>query len=546
MRTPVPRVGAAAPRALSAALAALVLLGPTAFAAGSPAADAARDGDLETLLALIRDGADVDAPANDGSTALLWASYASDLEMARALLAAGADPNVANDFGMTPLLQASRTGDAAMIGALLEAGADASLAHPEGATPLMAAARTGSTEAVKLLLDHGADPNAADAFQEQTPLMWAAVDGHTEVVDLLLAAGADPNRQARVSELTKRSINADFPTGGFTALMFAARNGHDEVVRRLVEAGANVNLKNGDGATAMMIAIVNDRLDLAAWLLEHGADPNDGSLYYAVEMRDATTDWYAHDGSRLRPDHPNEHSALDLIALLLEAGADPNQPFVGQLHSYSMCCDTYANASPFYRAAVAADLDALALMIEHGADLEWSPSRVADAGPGPNANVGKAPILVAMNGGQGVPPSGGPGDLRLGPPEFREPGTRDPAEAVRLLLAAGANPDAKTPDGDSALHVAVKSHRLDVIRALAEAGAALDVVDAEGRTPLQLAENPPEEPPPAAGAPPPNRGDATFDEMAGALRELMAAAGVPIEPYTPRTASADTAGDSVE
>ena len=38
-----------------------------------------------------------------------------------------------------------------------------------------------------------------------------------------------------------------------------------------------------------MIAIVNDRYDLAATLVELGADVNDGSLYHAVEMRDATT-----------------------------------------------------------------------------------------------------------------------------------------------------------------------------------------------------------------------------------------------------------------
>ena len=59
-------------------------------------------------------------------------------------------------------------------------------------------------------------------------------------------------------------------------------------------------MTNGDGATAMIIAIVNDRFDLAATLLELGADANDGSLYHAVEMHDATTDMRARDGSRLR------------------------------------------------------------------------------------------------------------------------------------------------------------------------------------------------------------------------------------------------------
>jgi arginyl-tRNA synthetase len=62
-------------------------------------------------------------------------------------------------------------------------------------------------------------------------------------------------------------------------------------------------------------------------------------------MRDATTDWFAKDGSKLRSDHDNELSALDLIDRLLAAGADPNEPFSGQMHSASMCCDTRANGT---------------------------------------------------------------------------------------------------------------------------------------------------------------------------------------------------------
>ena len=65
-------------------------------------------------------------------------------------------------------------------------------------------------------------------------------------------------------------------------------------------------------------------------------------------MHDATTDMRAHDGSRLRADHPNKLTALDLVKLLLDRGADPNKPFIGQLHSTTLCCDDEINASPFY------------------------------------------------------------------------------------------------------------------------------------------------------------------------------------------------------
>jgi ankyrin repeat protein len=512
--------------ALAAAL--LWTAGPLS-AADNPLADAARGGDLAKVREHIGAGADVNVPARDGSTALLWAAYHSDLEMVQALTAAGADADVANQFGVTPLLQASRTGDTAVIGALLDGGANIELTHPDGETPLMAASHAGRVDAVRLLLDRGADPNAADSFQQQTALMWAAAEGHTGVIDTLLAAGADPSAQARVTSLTERK-NADFPTGGFTALMWAVRNGHEDAVQRLVDAGADLDMTNGDGATATMIAIVNDRFDLAARLIELGAGVEDGSLYYAVEMRDATTDWYARDGSRLRPDHPNERTALDLIERLLEAGADPNQVFVGQMHSSSMCCDTSANATPFYRAAVAADVEALQLLLEHGADLEWTPARGAGSGPGANANVGRAPIMAAMNGGRGVPLSAGPGYTREGPPPFREPSNRTPADAVRVLLASGANADAVAPDGATALHQAVQARKLDIIRVLAEGGATLDALNRDGLTPLYLAENPLPEPElnPFGPARDPDR--ATPEEVAALLRELMQAAGLPVGP----------------
>ena len=174
--------------------------------------------------------------------------------------------------------------------------------------------------------------------------------------------------------------NADFPSGGFTALMWAARNGHEAVLRRLLERGADPTLTNGDGASATIIAIVNDRIRYRGDAAQHGADANDGALYHAVEMHDGTTDMYALDGTRLRADHPNRHTALDVIAQLIDRGADPDKPVVGQLHSTSLCCGPYRHRVAVLPRRDRPDVEVLKMMIARGADLEWNPSRHEGAG----------------------------------------------------------------------------------------------------------------------------------------------------------------------
>ena len=463
-----------------------------------PVAEAAKAGDRARVRRLVASGADVDTPTADGSTPVIWAVYNFDAETAADLVAAGADVNVPNDYGVTPLLQAARTGDARMTALLLDAGADPERAHPEGETPLMAAARAGSVRSVRRLIDRGADVNAVGGVGDQTALMWAAAEGHADVVDTLLLAGADPDVQARVTSLATRR-NADFPTGGFTALMWAARNGDEETVRRLADGGANLDLQNGDGASATMIAIYNDRFDTARTLIELGAGVDDGSLFTAVEMRRATTDQYAFDGSRLRPDHPNELTALNLIRLLLERGANPHRWFTGQFHSTSMPNSDRFSSTPFLRAAFAADVEALKVFVDHVSDLDAIPVVpddlwCHDAATGLlalscNPHPGRTATMLAITGGRGPDVTGGPAYFREGDVPYREPGSRRPEDALRVLLEAGASPDSAAPGGATLLHQAVRAGSLGMIRTLARFGADLERTDDDGLTALEAAEN---------------------------------------------------------
>ena len=189
-----------------------------------------------------------------------------------------------------------------------------------------------------------------------------------------------------------------------------------------------------------MVAIYNDRFDVAATLIELGSDVNDGSLYVAVEMRDATTDQFAFDGSRRRPDYPNKLTALDLMRILLERGADPNQRFQGQFHSTHMPNTDRFDNTPFFRAAVAADVEALKVMVGHGAKLDQTPpvEKEPERKPGDinvggrraNPNAGRTATYVAMTGGRGPAMTGGPAYIRDGAPPYREPGSRKPEEAL--------------------------------------------------------------------------------------------------------------------
>jgi hypothetical protein len=153
--------------------------------------------------------------------------------------------------------------------------------------------------------------------------------------------------------------------------------------------------------------------------------------------------------------------------------------------------------------------------------------------------------MVAMTGGRGPQMTGGPGYIRSGTVPYREPGSRKPLDAFVLLLKAGANPNAKGPDGSTLLHQAAAAANLDMIRALADAKVnfnepnkdgftALDV--AEGKRPAGAAEGGRRGGPPAGGGARGRggRGGTTPQDVAKLLRELM---GLPPAPPAPPAAA---------
>ena len=90
-------------------------------------------------------GVSIDAPAEDGSTALLIATNQSRVNQVRVLLELHANPNARDNNGWTPLLSAVDEGNTEIVNMLLAKGADAHMRAPwNGGDAVFFAERNGN------------------------------------------------------------------------------------------------------------------------------------------------------------------------------------------------------------------------------------------------------------------------------------------------------------------------------------------------------------------------------------------------------------------
>lgn len=107
------------------------------------------------------------------------------------LLRQGADPQALADGGRSALVGAAWRGRRGIVQLLLESGVDLRARDGEQRDALLWAAINGHGEMADDLLDLGANPNIRDG-DGSTPLIRAAWNGRHDIVRRLLAAGADP------------------------------------------------------------------------------------------------------------------------------------------------------------------------------------------------------------------------------------------------------------------------------------------------------------------------------------------------------------------
>jgi uncharacterized protein len=428
---------------------------------------------------------------------------ARDAAAVRALVRQKADVNTADVEGMTALHWAAHWNDLEAVETLLAAGAKATAANRYGVTPLHEAATAGNATMVNALLRAGADANAAYGDGE-TPLLTASRTGNVEAVQLLLEAGA--------------RVNAAEAFRGLTAVMYAAVENHGAVVRLLAAAGANVNARSKEytfqaltggaggiihdrpqgGVTALILAARQGARDAADALIAAGADVDAAEPQYGF--------------TALQTALFNGHYAL--ARLLIEKGADVND---GSLYiaieMRNLAKYTNRPNPPDTDQGVTA-MDVATLLLARGADANLAytkhvPPRQAQG----NINVapGSTPLyravravdiqavrmLLAAGANPGQPlkdgstplmAAAGLGAPRGGDEEVTDAADRsDPVDVMKVLVEKGADVNAANDLGMTAAHYAVQRGSEPIIEYLAGRGARFDVKNKQGRTPADLA-----------------------------------------------------------
>jgi ankyrin repeat protein len=413
---------------------------------------AAKRGDAAVVHKLLQAGVKANSTDAAGIPAINWAAFAGDPETIKLLLAAGADVGDKNSPGHQALLiymaegigrsyyfvrPQNESGAATqqspvelhdeVVRMFLNAGAGVNAQSPFGGTVLnLVIARSSydfSVEAIKMVLAAKADVNAQDERGE-TPLMMAVEKNSMEIAGMLLQAGA----RASVNFKDKR---------GRTALINASARYDGSslgLVKVLLSIGASANEVDADGQTALMLAAKSGSIEIVRALLKAGAGAS-------INFRDK-------DGQTALI-----HAVLDnwgrvpanahaVVGALIAAGA-----YVNLVDARGRTALMYAADSPEN-----SKLEMARALIAAGA---WV--NAADA-------EGLTPLMLASKTNSGM--------------------------IVEALLAAGAKAsvNAKDKKGRTALIYALSSsYDHTIVEALLDAGASVNDVDENGKTPLMMA-----------------------------------------------------------
>lgn len=499
---------------------------------------AAMNEDVEMAEMLLYAGANVKAATRLGAyTPVLLASKSGNALMVEMLLKASAEANSTTTIGMTPLMLAAVSGSPDAVRVLLDHGVEVNATEVKGRTALMFAAVNNRSKAIDVLMQHGADATlasnvvdvgaletaheaarrereeerktAAGATKAQGVAQNEGEKGGSNIVSKLFGwlpgIGEKKEQQGRPGPVFYRETFGDLVgvQGGMTALLLAARQGHQQAVGSILDAGVDVNeVSAGDKTSPLLIATINGHFDVAKFLLDHGADPNLASeingatpLYGAVNVQWAPKAFYPQPRAHLQ----QKMSHLDLMQALLDAGADPNVRLTKKVwysgYNRDKSSVNEQGATPFWRAAYAADIDAMRLLVAHGADPNISTKR-----PKPRRRTrdqekkdpsGLPPVPV---GGPSVTPLQAAAGVGYGKGFSANSHRFAPGGqllAVKYLVEEhGADVNAADHEGYRPIHCAAARGDNEMIFYLVSEGADVTVVSRRGQTTADMANGP--------------------------------------------------------
>jgi uncharacterized protein len=239
--------------------------------------------------------------------------------------------------------------------------------------------------------------------------------------------------------------------------MFAAQ-GDLASARILVGAGARLNAVHPDtGQAALIIASTMGNTDIAALLLDSGADPNiaDGNTFTALHAAVRDSDYGA--------DHASRVTAAAMVKVLLAHGANPNARIDQKKQTVRAVNEiAFQGATPLALAAEVNSLDAVKELVKGGAD-----PRIA-------TEQGTTPLMLAVGAATDVQRTRSLEERALA------------LETAKYLVDQGVDVNASGQFGWTALHCATYQGLNDVIAFLISKGAKIDAFDKLGQTPLSI------------------------------------------------------------
>ena len=247
------------------------------------------------------------------------------------------------------------------------------------------------------------------------------------------------------------------------------------------------------GTTALILAVINAHYELAAYLLDAGADPNaPGPGYTALHAITSVRKPGLGDNDPA-PDGSGNMTSLELVRKLAAKGANLNAQMTRRVN-FGLTGLNTQGATPFFLAAKNADAELMRTLAVLGANPMLT-----------NADNSTPLMAVAGLGTRS------PGE---------DAGTESEVlEAMQVALDLGADINAVDNNGETAMHGAAYKNFPSAVQFLAAKGAKIEIWNQKnkhGWTPLTIAEG---------------HRFGNFKpspETVAAFHQIMRAAGVPI------------------